>query len=185
MKRDEKFLAVLLLLMAGYLLLGSNVMADQVTSSPSNVTVSAYVAIGLSNNFTSIEFGSVSPLDTDVNGSHNYDGLSTNSSYIVTVSSDSNQASYLCVRDNWALNSSGGDIIGNTNYAWNASTTGGPSSPILPGTAITTSNVDANGASTVAVGQNLTFRFWLDIPAAQAAGTYNNTVFITGKTTSC
>jgi hypothetical protein len=184
MKRDEKFLLALLLVMAGYLLLGTNVLADQVTTSPSNVTVSAYVAIGLSNNFTSIEFGGVSPLDTDVNGSHNYDGPSTNSSYVVLVSTDSNQASYLCVRDNWDLNSSGGDIIGNTNYTWNTTISGGPTDPTLPGTAITTVD-DAAWSSAVAAGQNLTFRFWLDIPASQAAGTYNNTVYITGKTSAC
>jgi hypothetical protein len=187
MKRDEVFAVSLLVVLLATLLGGPSAIADQTINRTSNVTVAGYVAIALSTNWTldNIQFGTLDPATNDNNATHNNDSTGGNSSYWVEVSTDSNLDPYICLRDDWALNSTGGDVIGNGNFTWNTTLSGGPTEPILAGIAMNTTDVDAWGGNTVPRGQNLTFRFWLDIPLGQAFGTYNNTVFITGKTTPC
>lgn len=177
MEMEEKFATLLLLTLAGYMLLGANVTADE--ARPSNVTVSAYVAISLSTNWSAIEFGNLNPNTADNNASHNNDGAGGGTSYWVTVSNDSNMGADLCIWDSWPLNSSGGDVIGNGNYTWDddASQTG----PALPGTAMTTTPTKT-GVTNIQPGNRDYFRFWLDIPPGQPAGTYSNTVYIRGVT---
>lgn len=182
MNSNKTSVMVILLVVSGYLLSGINVLAVSEQTTPSNVTVSAYVAIALSTNWTAIEFGNVNPGTNDNNASHNYDGgnvSNANTTYWVTVSTDSNLNADLCIKDNWALNTTGGNVIGNTNYTYSNNTN--DTVLPLPGTAVTTSHVQAGYS--VAPGGKDYFRFWLDIPTAQAAGTYNNTVYIKGVST--
>lgn len=179
MKDIIAFLVVLTLI--GYVAVGSNATANE-EARESNVTISAYVAIGLSNNWTGIEFGNLNPNTADNNASHNNDGTGSGTSYWVTVSTDSNINADLCIKDNLDLTSSGGDTIGNGNYTWDDdSAATGPS--VAGGSAITTSYAKT-GVTNIAPGSQDYFRFWLTIPPGQPAGTYNNTVSIKGVTTS-
>ncbi len=172
----DQIIAMLVLVSFGYLLLGANVSAD---TRPSNVTVSAYVSISLSTNMSSIEFGNVNPNTNDNPADHNSDGAGGGTSYWVTIGADSNVNADLCIRDNWALNTSGGDVIGNGNYTWDNDTVS--TNPALPGTAMSTTLTSAG--NNIAPGSQHYYRFWLDIPSGQAAGTYNNSVIIEGRTT--
>ncbi len=155
------------------------VSAQQEQTTISNVTVNKYVAIGLSTNLTEgILFGTLDPGTSDNNATHNYDGPGGETTYWVAISSDSNVNVDICIKDNAPLTRSGGsETIPNSNYTWNCSTSA--TAPALPGTAISTSyaKTDCTG---IGGGNNAYFRFWLDIPAGQVPGDYNNTVYFKG-----
>ncbi|MEM4152785.1 MAG: hypothetical protein QXK80_01555 [Candidatus Pacearchaeota archaeon] len=144
----------------------------------SNVTVAEYVAIGLSTDLAEgILFGSVDPATNDNNATKNYAGAGGATTYYVAVSSDSNVNVDLCIKDNAPLTSSGGQTIPNNGYTWDDDSSG--TGPTLPGTAMSTTYVKT-GVTNIAPGDNDYFRFWLDIPAGQPAGVYNNTVYFKG-----
>jgi len=162
-----------------FLLALTLVSAQQEQTTISNVTVNKYVAIGLSTNLTEgILFGTLDPGTNDNNATHNYDGSGGGTTYWVTISSDSNVNVDVCIKDNAPLTKLGGtDTIPNSGYTWNCSTSA--TEPALPGTAISTTYTKTD-CTNVAPGNNVYFRFWLDIPTAQAPGDYNNTVYFKG-----
>lgn len=189
--RREKIVAVLILVLAGYLVLGASAQAadSSETITVSNVTVSSYVAMSVSNNLTiGIEFGSLDPDTTNNNGTHNYDGgdaTTQNTSYWIGISSDTNQNVDLCVKDNKALADLADTVtIPNSGYTWGNSTTatidGGPQvgSSIAIGT-----SYDSSAINNSAAGTRIYFRFWLDLPSGQQAAVYNNTVYFKGVVT--
>lgn len=150
----------------------------------SNVTINSYYAIDLHNNFTrGILFGNVSALPaTDINATSNYDAGSgiNGTTYIANVSTDSNANVEFCLSANSGLRSSGGDVIGLGNETYSNSTTSinitHPSQALQVGFTTTATKASAP----VAAGGSTYWRFWLDIPAAQAAGVYNNSVTVGG-----
>jgi hypothetical protein len=99
---------------------------------------------------------------------------------------DSNTAVDFCVRADAFNTSSGLEIdIGNYTFAdsnWNNVTYPGP---VDEQTMSKTAYVA--GQTNISVGSNNYFRFWLDVPATQPTGTYNNTITILGTSygTSC
>jgi len=161
-------------------------------TTSSNVTISTYFAIDMSINLSDgIQFGSISTLPaTDQNATHNHDGENTTgdgtgTSMWMNVSSDSNSAVDFCIKAD-ALNTSTGDEIGLGNESYHNSTgtyTADPS--VIQEVSLTTDYV-SSGAN-IPVGSNNYYRFWLDVPAATATGTYNNTVSFKGvqTTTAC
>lgn len=153
--------------------------AQQEQITISNVTVNKYVAIGLSTNLTEgILFGTLDPGTSDNNATHNYDGEQGGTTYWVAISSDSNVNVDICIKDNAPLTKLGGtETIPNENYTWNCSTS--QTTPALPGTAMGTTYTKT-ACTNIQKGDNAYFRFWLDIPAAQAPGNYNNTVYFKG-----
>lgn len=173
--------------MAVVVLLGIGAMAfaaTDVKSTTSNATVSEYAAIALSTNLTDgIFFGSVNPNTNDNVATHNADGADGNTSMWVTISSDSNTYISICTKDSAAL-TKGADTIPNTGYTYNFTTTAADKPVTLPGTAITTSYVNTTGVGVSVSDQYEWFRFWLDVPAGQEAGVYENTMYFKGITTS-
>jgi hypothetical protein len=154
-------------------------------STTSNVTIVTYLAITLSTNLSGgIRFGSVSALPAgDVNATSNYDVGGTNSSYFANVSTDSNTAVDFCLKVNSDLLSSGGNVIGAGNETYANSSLSNATRPLLAQQIpLTTSYVLAS----LPTGQgNVTYyRFWLDVPSATVAGTYNNTIDIKGVQTT-
>jgi hypothetical protein len=102
--------------------------------------------------------------------------------YFVTVETDSNTPVDFCVMAD-AFNTSSGLEIGIGNYtfadsAWNNVTYPGP---VDEQTMSTTAYVASQ--TNVVVGSSDYFRFWLDVPATTASGTYNNTVTFLGRPT--
>ena len=152
----------------------------------SNVSISKYVSITFSSNLSEgILFGVVSVLPAEnINASHNYDGESNSTSLYINVSADGNTAVDFCIRANDNLTSVAADAIGlaNETYANSTVTNTGTPGAAANSTALTTSYVKSGNA--VSTGGVNYYRFWLDIPAAQPSGNYNNTVFFKGVTTT-
>jgi hypothetical protein len=148
----------------------------QTTSS--KVTIIYYYAIDPSIYLEEgIVFEPVSELPfSNDNATHNYDGINNATQYYINVSDDSNTNVSFCILANSNLtdSSSGEEIplVGET-YSTNV-TSSNSTVPALIETSMTTSYFEA--ASNVGVGEVSYWRFWLDIPAGQAAGNYNNTV---------
>lgn len=153
-------------------------------SAVSNVTITSYLSIEMSTNLTEgILFGNVTELPaTDINASHNYDGTSSGSTLYLEVSTDSNTNVDFCAMANDDLISSGLDIIGVGNQTYSNSTTTDAGTPDLANQSSLTKSYVKSGIN-VEQGGKLYYRFWLDIPAAQPAGTYNNTVYFKGVNT--
>ncbi|MEK6918146.1 MAG: hypothetical protein AABW51_04320 [Nanoarchaeota archaeon] len=163
-------------------------------TTTSNVTISVYFAIAMSNNLTSgITFGNISSLPfTNANSSHNYDGVNTTAqgsnlngtngtSTWLNVSADSNTAVDFCLKGDAALTSGANTIgIGNETYA-NHTLTNFSLPALGSETAFTLSYVKAG--SNIAAGNNSYYRFWLDVPAGTSSGTYNNTLSFEGVST--
>jgi hypothetical protein len=189
---DKKIsLAVLALVVATLIIATMNVGAQtaEVQNVTSVATIEKYAALALSVNLSDgISFGTLSPDTSDNNATDNdnrdicgsgcvYNG---NTSMNITRDPDSNVNIQICITSNDSLRD-GSNYIGNANYT-NASIlvtdfNSAASAPALPGVALTTNQyVLANSSTLTAAGEQLAFRFWLDVPAGQAPGTYSNEV---------
>ncbi len=168
-------------------------MATTATSTSSAI-ISAYLSIASSNNLSSgISFGTISAIPSgDVNATGNAYNSTGNfagdaSGYNISVSSDSNVAVDFCIKADSQFNTTANDTIPLTNYTytWSSASNGTFPKNGTNGTAITTSYVKTN--TSIAAGGNEFYRFFLDVPPAQAAGTYDNTISFEGvqTTTSC
>ena len=163
------------------------------SSTTSNVTINVYFAIDMSVNLTDgIRFGNVTTLpSTDVNATHNYDGDNTTAggaiddmgtSMWMNVSTDSNSNVDFCIIANDNMKTAAGDqiVIGNETYYNHTAT-----NVTHPGSgqqvAMTTSYVRAG--PNISAGSNNYYRFWLDVPAGTASGSYNNTISFEGIAT--
>lgn len=149
----------------------------------SEVTIQTYLAMQMSSNLTAgIIFGNVAVLPmNNVNATENYNGTSSSTLYFINVSSDSNTAVDFCLKANGGMFNPGLDEIGLGNETFSTNTTTSNASlPSLTETAMTTSFV--KNANNIPVGGVNYYRFWLDIPAGQATGTYNNSVSFKGVT---
>ena len=155
-------------------------------STTSNVSIQYYLSIALCENLSQgIAFGEVYTLpSTNLNGSHNYDGNfpDNESTYCVNVSTDSNTNVDFCIKADWDLNNSANDKILLGNETWSNYTSTNNTHPVLgDDVALTTSYQDAG--YDITIGSENWYRFWLDIPAGQPSGDYNNTVWFKGVTT--
>jgi len=159
----------------------------------SNVSITTYFSISMSGNLSDgIQFGEVSSLPaTNVNASHNYDGANTTEDsngteqgtrYWMNVSVDSNTAVDFCIKAD-ALNTSESDVIGLANETFYNNTITNSTHPSFASEVGLTTSYDEAGFN-VAQGIANYYRFWLDVPAATATGTYNNTVSFKGVATA-
>jgi len=180
------FFSALLVISIFMLTFSGYKMTGHVTSGStvSNVTIVNYLSISMSDNLSSgILFGSVDTLPaTNVNATHNYDGAVSASSMSMSVSSDSNVNVDFCIKANEDLKNSGTDIIGIGNETYANSTSSDISSPAIADKIALTTGYVKSGIN-IAKGTSNYYRIWLSIPAAQAPGTYNNTIFFEGVAT--
>ena len=180
----EIFLILVILVSLILIALSNPLVQGKVTQGdvPSNVSVLKSLAISFSSNLSAgIYFGEVNFLPaTNVNATENYNGTANSTNYYIYVSSDGNIPVDLCMRANAGLTSLAGDTIGvgNESYA----STVGLNNLTLPSVSNETSlNLNYSlGTSSIPVGNYSFIRFWLDIPSAQPAGQYNNSVFFKG-----
>lgn len=184
MKSNEAFLLVSgLVLVSLVFFLSTNIRAAQTAEAASNVTIQEYVAIGLSNNLTmgGIQFGTINPSTTDNNATGNYNSTLV-TQYYVNISTDSNVNVDVCIKDNASL-TFGAYTIENGNYTWNETSVYGTyDNPQGTGYVIATTYQLSNSTN-IAPGGVDYFRFWLDVPSGQPAGTYYNTVSFKGVKT--
>ncbi len=176
------FLCVLLVIVAGFFTYSK---APAITgsatlqSTQSRVSITYYYAITLSANLANgIDFGNITVLPADdLNATDDYNGANSTTTMWVLESNDSNVNIDLCTRAQGPLNTTGGSEIGLGNYTWSDSksnTASLPSGP--PGSVTFTTSFVKNNNNNIAPGGNGYYRYWLDIPVGQAAGTYANTI---------
>ncbi len=157
-------------------------------TTTSNVTIHTYYAIEMSTNLTDgIRFGNLTSLPiVNQNATHNIDGVNStvgvpanySSSMWINVSSDSNTAVDFCIYAD-QLNTSAGDYINLPNETYYNSTFTNISHP-SNGSEVPLSTTATKAGPAIAVGSKVYYRFWLDVPVATVAGTYNNTVTFNG-----
>ncbi|VVB69943.1 Uncharacterised protein [uncultured archaeon] len=171
---ELKIVGLVFLLLVGYSSINVNSYKTSITTSASSATVSEYVAVAFATYFTSgINFGTVVPNTIGNNATNN-------SLFTVTFSADTNVATAeVCV--NSSTITSGGNIITQGNFSYNSST----NQTILNTTELRGSYTNFTSTSTAipgAFGANsvIYWRFKLDVPDAQLAGSYAGTTYFEG-----
>ena len=183
-KLYELFLLLVIFLCLLLIVLSNPLIQGKVTEGniPSNVSIMKSLAISFSQNLSNgIYFGEVNFLPANnVNALENYNGTNNSTNYYVLVSPDGNVPVDLCLRANSGLVSSNGDVlgIGNETYSVNVGSSNLTTPSVNNETSFTLNYVKAG--NTIPIGNYSFIRFWLDIPAAQAAGQYNNSIFFKG-----
>ncbi len=159
------------------------------STTVSNVTISTFFAIAMSTNLSDgIRFGNLTTLPvTNQNATHNFDGTNTTmsgngTSMWVNVSTDSNTAVDFCLKADDNLRTSGGDVLTLANESYHNSSVTNLTQPDM-GSEIAFTSSYVKAGPNVAAGSQHYYRFWLDVPAGQASGTYNNTISVKGVST--
>ena len=157
----------------------------------SNVTISSYFSITLSDNLTNgIYFATIYNLPAaNVNASGNNNSETNlpagNTSFFINVSSDSNTAVDFCLRSTADLKTSGGDVIAIGNETYSNSTIKNATSPLLAKEVAFSKTAGVKAGQNVPAGNESYYRFYLDVPVATPSGSYNNTIsFEAVKTTN-
>jgi hypothetical protein len=185
MKREflvNSFLVLIILICGVLILIQSGTMQGKVVENfvPSNVSILKSIAISFSTDLAGgIVFNNVHVLPSyNVSAIHNYDNQNNGSNYYVYVSPDSNSQIDLCVKADRGLTNSGGDVIGIGNETYSSSVNfSNMTIPQLSNETSITLNYTGY-ESGVSPGEQNFLRFWLDVPPAQASGTYNNSVYL-------
>ncbi len=177
------FFGVIILLSSAMLVRSvSTPTGHAISTTTSEVVISNYVSLSLSSNLTNgINFGSISSLPAIYhNATVNY--APNASAYYITISNDSNRPVDFCVKAS-LMNSSGGDSILLGNYTWKDADNTNLTTPTPAGGYKNMSTMYIKGRTNVAAGTSNFYRFWLNVSASQAPGTYNNTVYLQGVPT--
>jgi len=162
---------------------GEATIADVTTSA----VIANYFAINASINMTTdgIKFDIESLPATNSNATANYD-YDNNSitQFYLTVEDDSNVNVDFCIKANAHL-TSGGNTISIGNYTYSNSSMTNLTLP-APASGDTELIISEYNKTEIGVGQgNSTYyRFYLDVPASQPAGTYSNTINFKGVQTT-
>jgi len=159
------------------------ILTGKVTqTTPSEITVNKFIAMGFSTELQAgIVFNDINFLPADnVDANKNYD-VNNRTQYYVTVSNDSNSAMDLCIRADSNLENPALDIIGIANETYSHSLISNETNPsLLNETSLAFGYVLAG--DNIPIGGQNNLRFWLDVPAGQAPGTYNNSIYFKGTT---
>ena len=155
------------ILIAGFLSNPTLAATEDVENVSSTATINKQVAIGVSAELAAgIAFGSLDPdtannADSD-NGANN--GITADSANNINID--------LCIRVNANISKDASNNIPSMNYTWfdNSSTT------------VTNNETSINASyqkgfnTDIAASATSYWGLWLDVPATQTAGSYNNTV---------
>ncbi len=154
------------------------------TDVSSNVSIAKSLAIEFSSGLSEgILFGDINFLPaTNVNASHNYDGPSNSTNLYINVSTDGNSAVDFCIMGNSGLINAGGDEIGLGNETYSYYNMSNITRPTLNEFSLT--QIYTKSGENIPLGGANYWRFWLDVPAGQPSGNYNNTVFFKAVETS-
>jgi hypothetical protein len=157
--------------------------APTTASTTSQAVISTFFSISLSTNLSGgIDFGTISTVPaTDVNATGNLNGSLNQTLYYITVSGDSNTAVDFCQNASNFAAGANQIGVGNQSYSFSNVTNNQTLPNFTVSTAFTTAYVA--GATGVVRNTNTTYRFFLDVPSAQAAGTYTNNVAFKGVAT--
>lgn len=157
---------------------GVNAATSDTKTTPSNVTINQWVEISLSTELgNGVLFGTLDPDTTDNDATQNNE-TSGETYYYVEAGAANNVNIDNCIKNDQSL-TKGSDTIDNGNYTYNWTATTDDSVPGHSNTSITTAYVKTQHTD-IAAGAKSYSRFWLDVPAEQSAGIYNNTISIKG-----
>lgn len=146
---------------------------------PANVTFSPQIAIAASADLAAgINIANLTPGTTGNNGSANYNPADNNNTTYYIRAADTNSLNIdLCVNASGNLTTGGGEfILLPGNYSFNDSASNLSSSATYPGRDFNTSPGKKANTTSIAPGGRAYFRFFLNVPANQPAGTYANTI---------
>lgn len=148
---------------------------------PSNVSINKNLALTFSTELQNgIKFEDVIVLPANnVDANKNYNITDNTTAYYVEVSNDGNVAVDLCIRANVGLTSGGGDMIGLDNETFAYSFDNNLTLPNV-GSEISLTTAYSDAGQDIPLGSRNYLRFWLDVPAGQASGQYNNSIFFKG-----
>ena len=170
---------IISLLLLGFESIGA-LTGKATVSTPSEVSVISFIAMTFSTDLQDgIVFEEINFLPAEnVSADKNYN--STNETeYYVLVSSNSNSEMDLCIRAGGDLLNPSLDAIGIGNETYSHSLLSNVSLPSLSeDTSLTLSYVPSG--NNIPLGGKNNLRFWLDVPAGQAPGTYNNSIYFKG-----
>lgn len=150
-----------------------------VESTVSRVSVMKFLALAKSTDLAGgIDFGTIPALPTaKAEASSNYDDINDQTGYYISVHSDSNTNVDFCVTAT-PLRTQQLDEIPLDNYYWSNSTSNDLTYPEQFGRPMLDSYFQS--ILSVVPGDDVYYRFWLDIGASQASGSYENTVSFQG-----
>jgi len=147
----------------------------------SNVSVLKSLAISFSQNLSQgVQFGEIAVLPAlNINASHNYDGINDSSTFYVQISKDGNTNVNLCIKADGNLVSPNLDEIGLANETYSYFNVSNSTLPSLNNETSLQINYTPS-LKDITPGSVSYYRFWLDIPASQPSGNYNNTIAVKG-----
>ena len=167
---------------------GERVITGMATTLNISTTASiqSYFAINASTNMTNqgIVFNITTLPATNANATGNYISPPTSnlSYFYLTVEVDSNVNVDFCIKANDSLRS-GANFIDLGNYTFSNSTGNNITSPSIGSSRALVSSYFLNSTRNLAINGVDYYRFWLSVPATQAAGTYVNTINFKGVQT--
>lgn len=139
-----------------------------------SASVSTFISCTWSNQALQISFGnSLTPGINDINATQNYGGVGNGTLYNVTVDTLSNVNANITIKGTDLT--FGINIIGVSNVSWISNTTMSNASNMIASNSIeltSSFNTVNQIASNEPIGSTVWYRFWLDVPTGQIAGTY-------------
>lgn len=153
--------------------IGITGMSSQVGDFTAGVQTS--ISCTWSNAALTVSYGtSLDPGSSDINATGNYNTTGSGTDYNVTNDILSNDEVNITVKGESFTSGANTIKVGNTTWASNSTSDAGAN--MLPGSSIeltTTYNTANETATNLAIGSIAYYRFWLDIPSNQVAGTYS------------
>jgi len=170
---------IISLILLGYESLGF-LTGRATVSTTSDITINKFIAMTFStelqNGIVFEEINFLPANNTNANKNYNVDNKTD---YYVIVSNDSNSQMDLCLKADSDLLNPALDIIGLGNETYSHSIISNETLPSLLNETSLTLNYVLAGNNIPLGGQN-NLRFWLDVIAGQATGTYNNSIYFKG-----
>jgi hypothetical protein len=195
-KKEDYFLIVLsffaILISVGLVSELANVKESSITGRAttsdveSSAVVSNYFAISASPNMsdTGITFDIASLPAVNVNSTGNYNvSAASETEYFMEVALDSNVNVDFCIKANASLWAAGGNSINISNYTFNNATASNITTPDFDTKMLTGNETYEPSTTNVAPSSKDYYRFWLNVSAQQAAGTYTNAINFKGLQT--
>lgn len=148
---------------------------SETAATTGEAIINAYYAIQLSNN--TIAFGTIQHNTSNNSAVENRVGASA-SDYYINVSNDSNVDVDVNISANNNLELVGSSfVIGVGNLSWASDENSTSTKPgVVNETSMSTTPTLTTDTFNSVAGDVIYYRFWIDIPYGQPAGTYNNSI---------
>ena len=147
--------------------------AQSTVSVPSSATIMSYFAIAAGGSLETpgIVWSNIAALPAiDIPADADYSGVGSATGYFLSISPDSNVNVDMCISASGPL-TSGLNTIPISGYTWSSSAINDALNPAGPAGSSPMTTAYALDGANFAPGGTDYFRFWLDVPSGQQAGT--------------